>query len=291
MEPIVRRYTGRDGVQLAYRELGEGRPLILLPGFGATSRSMIDHGPGRALAELGHRVIATDPRGNGDSARDLAPAAYPPDVLVDDGLALVEHLGLDDYDLSGYSLGARVALRMMVRGARPARAVLAGQDLNDVTRPYDPNNRHRRMMATLAADHPLDADRPNTVQTTRWLAEADIDPRALVHVFDSLVPTTHQELTRVEPPTLIVIGVDDERRPGGPDLAQALPHGRFAEIPGDHEHAIAAPRTRGADPCVPQPGPSRTADHPSRPSQHRRAQRRLRTVCPAGSRVGCADQQ
>jgi pimeloyl-ACP methyl ester carboxylesterase len=241
VQPVVRRYTGRDGIQLAYQQLGEGRPLILLPGFGATSRSMIDLGPGRALAELGHRVIATDPRGNGYSARDLAPTAYRSDVLVDDGLDLLDHLGLDDYDLSGYSLGARVALRMMVRGARPARAVLAGQDLNVVTRPYDPNSPNRRMMATLAAHHPLDPSQPHSVETARWLAEADIDPQALIHIFDSLVPTKHQELTQVEPPILVVIGADDERRPGGPALAQALPHGRFAEIPGDHAHAITTP--------------------------------------------------
>jgi hypothetical protein len=97
------------------------------------------------------------------------------------------------------------------------------------------------MMATLAANHPLDPNRPHAVETARWLAEADIDPQALVHIFDSLVPTKHQELTQVEPPTLVVIGADDERRPGGPDLAQALPHGSFAEIPGDHGHAIGAP--------------------------------------------------
>jgi pimeloyl-ACP methyl ester carboxylesterase len=202
---------------------------------------MIEVGPGRALAELGHRVIATDPRGNGGGARDLDAAAYPPDVLVDDALALLDQLGLDDYDLSGYSLGARVALRMMVRGARPARAVLAGQDLDVVTRPYNPNSRHRRMMATLAANHPLDPSQPNAVETARWLAEADIDPQALVHIFDSLVPTTLEELSRVEPSTLIIVGADDERRPGGPALARALLHGRFAEIPGDHARAIAAP--------------------------------------------------
>jgi pimeloyl-ACP methyl ester carboxylesterase len=239
--PVVCFYPGPDGVRLAYRELGAGRPLILLPGFGATSGPMIDVGPGRALAELGHRVIASDPRGNGRGARDLGSAAYPPDVLVDDALALVDHLGLVDYDLSGYSLGARVALRMMVRGARPARAVLAGQDLNVVTRPYDPESRNRRMMATLAANHAHEAVQPNAVETARWLAEADIDPQALVHIFDSLVPTTLEELSRVEPPVLVLVGADDERRPGGPALAQALPHGRFAEIPGDHAHAIAAP--------------------------------------------------
>jgi len=241
VEPVVGHYTGRDGVRLAYRELGQGRPLLLLPGFGMTSRPMIDVGPGRALAERGHRVIATDPRGNGRSARDLDAAAYSPDVLVDDALALVDQFGLDDYDLAGYSLGARVALRMMVRGARPARAVLAGQDLNVVTRPYDPNSPHRRMMAALADNHPPHPSRPTARETARWPAEADIDPQALVHVFDSLVPTTLEELSLVNPPTLIVLGDGDERRPGGPALAQALPHGRFAEIPGDHARAIAAP--------------------------------------------------
>ena len=61
------------------------------------------------LAGQGYRVILPDLRGHGDSARPHDPAAYPPDALADDGLALIEQLGLTDYDLGGYSLGAAAA--------------------------------------------------------------------------------------------------------------------------------------------------------------------------------------
>ncbi|MGH7745084.1 MAG: hypothetical protein ACREQ5_09835 [Candidatus Dormibacteria bacterium] len=62
--------------------------------------------------------------------------SYPPDVLDDDGLALIDWLGLDDYDLGGYSLGERIVLRMLVRGARPARAIVVGQRLDVDKRIY-----------------------------------------------------------------------------------------------------------------------------------------------------------
>ena len=101
--PRVQRFTGRDGLELAYRETGEGRPLVLLHGFAATALQWLDHGPAAALAEQGNRVILPDLRGHGDSARPHDPACYPPDVLADDGLALIEHLGLGDgeYDHGG----------------------------------------------------------------------------------------------------------------------------------------------------------------------------------------------
>src|SRR3546814_20434743 len=69
-----------------------------------------------------------DLRAHGESARPHDHSAYPGDVLAGDGFALIRHLGLEhgDYDLGGYSLGARTVVRLLVRGARPRRAVLAG---------------------------------------------------------------------------------------------------------------------------------------------------------------------
>ena len=125
----VPRFAGHDGVQLAYRESGSGRPLILLHGFMGTGSHWLDQGPAGTLAEQGFRLVLPDFRGHGQSARPHDPLAYPPDVLADDGLALIEHLGLSagEYDLGGYSLGGRIAVRMLARGAEPVRAVVAGQ--------------------------------------------------------------------------------------------------------------------------------------------------------------------
>ena len=84
-------FRGRDGVRLAYRELGEGRPVILIHGYLSTAMAMA--GIARKIAGRGYRVILPDLRGHGESARPHAAAAYPPDALADDGLALIEHLG------------------------------------------------------------------------------------------------------------------------------------------------------------------------------------------------------
>ena len=100
------RLAGRDGVELDCREAGSGRPLVVLHGFMGTGSQMLD-GWTRPFIEHAHRVVLPDFRGHGSSAKPHDPAAYPLDVLADDGLALIEHLGFGDgtYDLGGYSLG------------------------------------------------------------------------------------------------------------------------------------------------------------------------------------------
>ena len=63
-DPPVRRFAGRDGLDLAYRELGNGRPLVLLHGFTGDGRQWIDPGPAALLARNGFRVILPDlPKG------------------------------------------------------------------------------------------------------------------------------------------------------------------------------------------------------------------------------------
>ena len=48
----VPQFPSHDGVQLAYRETGSGRPLILLHGFMGMGSDWLDHGPGYTLAAL-----------------------------------------------------------------------------------------------------------------------------------------------------------------------------------------------------------------------------------------------
>src|SRR5215831_7345613 len=141
----VYRFAGRDGVELACRETGSGRPLVLLHGFMGAGSHMLSYGRADGFAGQGYRVIAPDFRGHGDSAKPHDRAAYPRDVLADDGLALVEHLGLGDegYDLGGYSLGGRIVVRMLARGAKPGRAIVAGQGLAKVSGPQGGGVNHR----------------------------------------------------------------------------------------------------------------------------------------------------
>jgi pimeloyl-ACP methyl ester carboxylesterase len=261
-----RTFPGPDGGRLTYRELGTGRPVVLLHGFTATGATWFDAGPAHALAERGRRVIVPDLRGHGSSAAPDDPAAYPPDVLTDDLLTLVRHLGLDEetggYDLAGYSLGGRVVLRALVRGARPRRAVVAGQGLRAVTGPLDQRGLFRRTLDALLAGTPPPLDSPEG-GTAAWIRRSGNDPRALRHVLDTPLPITRSELAVVPTPVLVLVGADDEHQaPTAPALADALLHGRHAEVPGDHVSALGTPQLHTAvlrflaeDPESPTGGP------------------------------------
>jgi pimeloyl-ACP methyl ester carboxylesterase len=237
------RFTGRDGAELAFRQTGSGRPLILLHGFmGAGSHTLA--GWGGTLARSGRRIITPDFRGHGDSARPHDSAGFPPDVLADDGLALIEHLGLGDgdYDLGGYSLGARVVLRLLVRGARPGRAIVAGQGLAKVTGPQGEEN--VRMLTALVDGTAIEPG-SRDARMAQWISQAGVDPRALLLVLQSLVPTPEEALRQITTPVLVAIGDQDERSDAD-ELAALLGDAQFVRVPGNHGTAVAAPELAAA---------------------------------------------
>jgi pimeloyl-ACP methyl ester carboxylesterase len=236
----VHRFHGRDGLRLAYRELGEGRPLVLIHGFLATARlQWIDTGHAALLAERGHRVVMPDLRGHGDSAAPHDAAAYPKDVVTDDGFALVEQLGLTDYDLGGYSLGGRTTIRMLARGATPGRAIVAGMGLEGIVRTAgrERGDRFRHVLENVGSFAP---------GSPQWRAEAYMrsiggDPVALRHMLEVSVDTQVETIARIQTPTLVVTGERDDHNDTAPDLAATLPHGRHVTIPGTHSTAPSMP--------------------------------------------------
>ena len=234
-------FSGADGAQLAYRETpGSGRPLLLLHGFMGQGPDWLTLGPGRALADQGFRLVLPDFRGHGQSARSHDPADYPPDVLADDGLALIAHLGLGpgQYDLVGYSLGGRIAARLLARGAEPARAVVAGQGLAKIAGPQGGGASYRGLTALVDGTElpPASAD----AAIARWAAHVGADPQALLLVLASSVATPERELRAITIPTLVAIGDQDERSDADA-LAALLPAGRFARLPGSHASAFGTP--------------------------------------------------
>ena len=239
------RFRGRDGLELTYRELGDGRPLVLFHGFMGDGTQWIEYGRAAALAERGRRVILPDLRGHGESARPHDPESYPPDVLADDGLALVDHLGLDDYDLGGYSLGARVVLRMLARGARPARAIVAGQGLDVIGRATNRSGGYRRVLTALLNGETLEAGSPEAEQAY-WIRQSGSDPQALLHVLDTHVATPEDALGRITTPTLVAVGDEDHAHASADALAARLPDARFVRLPGNHFTALAAPEFASA---------------------------------------------
>src|SRR5689334_12577268 len=109
-------FASYDGTELGYHILGDGPPLVCLPG-----------GPGRAAGYLGdlggvsasRQLILLDPRGVGLSADPADPATLRVDLLVRDVDALRAHLGLERIDLLAHSAGA--VLATLYAAAHPER--------------------------------------------------------------------------------------------------------------------------------------------------------------------------
>jgi pimeloyl-ACP methyl ester carboxylesterase len=113
-------YADVNGLHLYFETHGEGRPLVLLHG-GLGSGEMF--GPTiPALAAAGHQVIVPDLQGHGRTADIDRPIDVR--LMADDIAALIGHLGLEQVDVVGYSLGGGVALFTAVRYPELVRKVV-----------------------------------------------------------------------------------------------------------------------------------------------------------------------
>jgi pimeloyl-ACP methyl ester carboxylesterase len=131
-------------------------------------------------------------------------------------------------------LGGRTTIRMMVRGATPGRAIVAGVGWDGVLNAVGRGTYFRHILTNLGSFER---------GTAEWMAEAFLktvggDPVALLNVLETFVDTPRDALSRVNVPTLVLMGADDHDTGSGRDLAAALPRGQYAEIPGNHMSAV-----------------------------------------------------
>jgi pimeloyl-ACP methyl ester carboxylesterase len=112
-------YAEVNGLNMYVETHGAGRPLILLHG-GLGSGEMF--GPVLATLAEHHQVIAPDLQGHGRTADIDRP--FDLDLMADDIAALIDHLGLDEPDLVGYSLGGGVAFRTAVKYPHKVRKLV-----------------------------------------------------------------------------------------------------------------------------------------------------------------------
>ena len=113
-------YADVNGLHLYYETHGTGRPLILIHG-GLGSGEMF--GPTiPALVAAGYQVIAPDLQGHGRTADIDRPIDVR--LMADDIAALIRHLGLEQVDVVGYSLGGGVALFLASKHPELVRKVV-----------------------------------------------------------------------------------------------------------------------------------------------------------------------
>ena len=231
-------FAGFDGAALAVPRLGEGRPVILLHGlFSDAQTNWLRFGHAQRLADAGFEVVMPDLRAHGQSAKPHEREAYPHDVLVRDAEALVEHLGLHDYDLGGFSLGARTAVRCVLAGLRPGKLVLGGMGLEGLAG-WD----RRAAFFIDAIDRFEEVKHGDPAfMAVAFMKTQKVDRVAARFLLQAVDDTTDEELAGVTMPTLVVCGEKDRDNGSPQKLVDALPNATLAETPGTHMSSVTEP--------------------------------------------------
>ena len=164
-------------------------------------------------------------------------SAYPRGILPRVLHELVAHLGLTNFDLGGFSLGARTTVQAVGEGAAPRRAVLAGMGIEGLS---DWNRRQAFFHEAIAQ---LDLARRGdpwwmAIQFMKTMKIDRVAAGHLLRTFEDAHPEWVQAFTM---PTMVLCGTEDEDNGSAPMLADALPDGRYVAIPGTHMSSVTKP--------------------------------------------------
>ena len=234
-------------IGIHYEVHGTGYPVLMLHGATVTFRANYGAcGWVSALNEAGFQVIGLDFRGHGKSDKPHDSAAYGTAMLASDALAVLDHLGIAQAAVVGYSMGTVVALHLLHQQCgQPQRftraALLAtGDGLIGLGA-----HTFAQTMPALApvlerTEFPQDLPRHLSAYWS-FVAATGGDAVALralaLSDFPALAAT---EAARITVPTLVLSGENDLVLGQGPRLAAALGNGQYHEQAGADHFSIAA---------------------------------------------------
>lgn len=224
-----------DGTEIAVHRMGGGRPVLLLHGlFSNAHTNWIKFGHAAKVAAAGFEAIMPDLRAHGQSAKPHEPAAYPADVLARDAAAFVDTLGLDDYDLVGFSLGSRTAVRAVINGLTPRRLVLSGMGLEGLA------GWNRRAAFFIDAIDRFDEVRHGdpAFMAVSFMKTTKVDRVAARLLLQSVADTVPEQLAQLTMPTMVLCGAQDNDNGSAQALVETLPDAHYVEIPGTHMSSV-----------------------------------------------------
>jgi pimeloyl-ACP methyl ester carboxylesterase len=193
-----------NGIELAYQVHGSDRPLVLLHGgFGSVEM----FGPNVAALAAGRSVIGVDLQSHGRTPAVDRPMRF--ETMADDVAALISHLGYEQADVMGFSLGGGVALRTAIQHPSSVRKLVL------VSWPFKRDGWHPEMIAGFDAMGPEVAE--SMKQTPMYEVYREIAPRVedwpiLVAQVTGLVKLDYDwsaEVRDLPMPVMIVAGDAD----------------------------------------------------------------------------------
>lgn len=242
---VLNRFDS-DGVEIAFLDEGEGPATLLIHGFASNANvNWVATSWVSTLVEAGRRVIAFDNRGHGESGKPHDSAAYPAPVMADDARRLLDHLSIDEADVMGYSMGARIAAFLaLAHGERVRSAVFSGLGEGMVKGV----GRSEPIAAALLADSPDDVADEHARGFRIFADRTGSDREALAAcILSSRREITPDEIATLAMPVLVAVGSEDEITGDPEPLAALIPGAEAFVIPRrDHMKAVGDPKHKAA---------------------------------------------
>jgi len=208
------------GVRIRFVDHGSGVAVLLIHGFSADlERSWVETGILPDLAR-DHRVVAFDLRGHGKSDKPHEPCAY--DEIALDAVRLLDHLGIDNAHLVGYSLGGIIAAKLLTtHPQRFASALLGGaayrrsrsersdREADAAARDIEAGVYRALLVSTAPTDEPALVE--DDIRARSKEIAARNDQRALAALMRArrALIVTDAEIATVRVPSLAVVGAAD----------------------------------------------------------------------------------
>ncbi len=241
--------TAADGIDIAYDvvdakpdskvapEAGHAPSVMLIHGFGA-NRAITWRNTNwyQTLDRAGHRLVAVDCRGHGESEEPHHPEDYDEGRMAADIVAVLVDLGISSVDLLGYSMGAQLAIRLMHDApGRIRRAVLGGLGANYFRFRKDAAE---KIAEGLLAKDPEKITDPTAREFRIFCERAGDDLIAMAacirrprHAFAA------NELREITQPVLVVCGSDDTLAGSPEPLARAFAGAKALTVPRRNHHS------------------------------------------------------
>src|SRR5215216_1903369 len=230
-------YAPVNGLEMYYEIHGTGRPLVVLHGAYMTIDAMGEIVP--SLAEI-RQVIGVELQGHGHTADIDRPLTY--EHMADDVAALLRHLGIEEADVFGFSMGGSAALQVAIRHPEVVRKLVVASSS------YTSDGMHPELLEMTPSITPeAFAGSPIEEEYLRTAPNPDDFPNLVAKLKQlDLEPFAWppEDIRGIAAPTLLIIGDSDAIRlehavelfgllGGGVmgDLA-GLPKSQLAVLPG-----------------------------------------------------------
>jgi len=241
-------YAPVNGLQMYYEIHGAGEPLLLLHGaFGAIDL----WGPILTTLAEHHQVIAVEFQGHGHTA-DIIDRPLGYEQLADDVAAVMEHLGITQADVVGYSMGGTTGLQVAIRHPRRVRKLVA------VSPNFRSDGYYPELLAGLQVMTPeIFVGTPEEAAYLRHASRPEDFP-VLVEkqkVLPQAFAFPEEDVAAIAAPALVVLGDADVVRPehavalfrllggGVPGGLVPLPSSQLAILPGITHGTFVLERT------------------------------------------------